>query len=87
MISFIVQLANDHHRRLRSGLKVDVYVMNAVKEGVLRIDNASYYVGKGEYELFVRDGKMNWSSGRCSWEIPILNTWKYFPDFSRATEW
>ena len=31
--------------------------MNAVKEGVLRIENASYYVGKGEYELFVRDGK------------------------------
>lgn len=57
VISFIVQLSNDHHRRLRSGLKVDVYVMNAVKEGVLRIENASYYVGKGEYELFVRDGK------------------------------
>ena len=57
VISFIVQLANDHYRRLRSGLKVDVYVMNAVKEDVLRIDNASYYVGKGEYELFVRDGK------------------------------
>lgn len=57
VISFIVQLANDHYRRLRSGLKVDVYVMNAVKEDVLRIDNASYYVGKGEYALFVRDGK------------------------------
>lgn len=41
-----MQLSNDHHRRLRSGLKVDVYVMNAVKEGVLRIENASYYVGK-----------------------------------------
>ena len=30
--------------------------MNAVKEDVLRIANSSYYVGKGEYELFVVDG-------------------------------
>lgn len=27
--------------------------MNAVKDDVLRIANSSYYVGKGEYELFV----------------------------------
>ena len=38
---------------MRSGLKTDVYVMNAVKEDVLRIANASYYVGRGEYDLFV----------------------------------
>ncbi len=42
------------NRRLRSGLKTDVYVMNAVKEDVMRIANASYYVGRGEYDLFVR---------------------------------
>ena len=54
VISFTVQLENDSHRRLRSGLKTDVYVMNAVKEDVMRIANASYYVGRGEYELFVR---------------------------------
>lgn len=54
VISFTVQLDDDSHRRLRSGLKTDVYVMNAVKEDVLRIANASYYVGRGEYELFVR---------------------------------
>ena len=53
MISFTVQLEEDNHRRLRSGLKTDVYVMNAVKEDVLRIANASYYVGRGEYDLFV----------------------------------
>ena len=29
--------------------------MNAVKEDVMRIANASYYVGRGEYELFVRN--------------------------------
>ncbi len=54
VISFTVQLKDDSHRRLRSGLKTDVYVMNAVKEDVMRIANASYYVGRGEYDLFVR---------------------------------
>ncbi len=53
VISFTVQLAEDNNKRLRSGLKVDVYVMNAVKEDVMRIANASFYVGRGEYELFV----------------------------------
>ena len=56
MISFTVQLEEDNHKRLRSGLKTDVYVMNAVKDDVLRIANSSYYVGKGEYELFVVNG-------------------------------
>lgn len=57
VISFIVQLNEDNNKRLRSGLKTDVYVMNAVKEGVLRLANASYYVGRGEYELFVQDSE------------------------------
>ncbi|MCR8895119.1 efflux RND transporter periplasmic adaptor subunit [Bacteroides sp. ET336] len=56
VISFTVQLENDSNRRLRSGLKTDVYVMNAVKEDVLRIANSSYYVGRGDYQLFVLDG-------------------------------
>ncbi|GAA6342234.1 HlyD family efflux transporter periplasmic adaptor subunit [Phocaeicola massiliensis] len=56
VISFTVQLVEDNNKRLRSGLKTDVYVMNAVKEDVMRIANASYYVGRGEYELFVQDG-------------------------------
>ena len=53
VISFSVQLMDDNNRRLRSGLKTDVYVMNAVKDDVLRIANSSYYVGRGEYDLFV----------------------------------
>lgn len=56
VISFTVQLEEDNHRRLRSGLKTDVYVMNAVKDDVMRIANASYYVGKGEYDIFVVNG-------------------------------
>ena len=57
VISFTVQLAEDNHPRLRSGLKADVYVMNAIKEDVLRVANAAYYSGgRGEYELFVVNG-------------------------------
>lgn len=56
VISFTVQLEEDSHRRLRSGLKTDVYVMNAIKDDVMRIANAPYYVGKGEYDLFVVSG-------------------------------
>ena len=56
VISFTVQLEEDNHKRLRSGLETDVYVMNAVKDDLLRIANSSYYVGKGEYELFVVNG-------------------------------
>ena len=56
VISFTVQLEESNHNRLRSGLKTDVYVMNAIKEDVLRIANSSYYMGKGEYELFIING-------------------------------
>jgi len=53
VISFSVQLTDDNNKRLRSGLKTDLYVMNAIKVDVMRLANGSYYVGRGEYELFV----------------------------------
>ena len=56
VMSFSVRLEQDNHKRLRSGLKTDVYVLTAVKDSVMRIANGSYYVGPGEYELFVRSG-------------------------------
>lgn len=56
VISFSVQLDKDNDSHLRSGLKTDVYVMNAVKEDVLRIANSTFYIGRGEYELFVMNG-------------------------------
>lgn len=56
VISFTVQLTDDKNKRLRSGLKTDVYIMSAVKEDVIRIANFSYYTGAGEYELFVLKG-------------------------------
>ena len=56
VMAFSVRLEQDNHKRLRSGLKTDVYVLTAVKDAVKRIANGSYYVGPGEYELFVRSG-------------------------------
>lgn len=56
VMSFSVRLEQDNHKRLRSGLKTDVYILTAVKDSVMRIANGSYYVGPGEYELFVRSG-------------------------------
>ena len=78
VISFIVQLNEDNNKRLRSGLKTDVYVMNAVKEGVLRLANASYYVGRGEYELFVQDSKDEIVKRKFSWATATLNMWKSY---------
>lgn len=56
VIQFTVQLDDPDNSRLRSGLRTDVYVMNAVKDDVLRIDNGPYYNGPGTYELFVLNG-------------------------------
>ena len=56
VIQFSVQLNEPAHSRLRSGLKTDVYVMNAIKEDVMRIANGPYYTGQGTYELFVLNG-------------------------------
>ena len=70
VISFTVQLKDDNHRRLRSGLKTDVYVMNAVKEDVMRIANASYYRtdqaqgAVGRLQLRVCRGSERSSAGR-----------------------
>lgn len=56
IIQFAVQLDDDDNPRLRSGLKTDVYVMNAIKQDVMRIANGPYYTGQGTYELFVMNG-------------------------------
>ena len=53
VISFSVQLDEANHKRLRSGLKTDVYVTNAVKDDVLRLKNGNYYTGPGNYHFFV----------------------------------
>ena len=54
-IQFEVRLNNDNHKRLRPGVRTDVYIMNSIHDDVLRIRNAAYYVGAGTYNLFVRN--------------------------------
>ncbi|MDR0385306.1 MAG: HlyD family efflux transporter periplasmic adaptor subunit [Prevotellaceae bacterium] len=53
IITFTVLLDDNRDEVLRSGLKVDVYVINAIQENTLRITNRSFYTGPGEYELWV----------------------------------
>lgn len=54
-ISFTVNLKDPSHKRLRSGLKTDVYVITYSKDDVLRLRNGAFYTGSGEYTLFVCD--------------------------------
>jgi HlyD family secretion protein len=53
IIIFTVLLDDNRNEVLRSGLKVDVYIINAIQENTLRIANRSYYIGPGEYDLWV----------------------------------
>lgn len=57
VVSFDVQLEEDAHKLLRSGLKTDVYVLHSIRDNVLRIANGPYYRGPGKYPLFVLDGE------------------------------
>ena len=52
IIKFTVMLDKNDDPKLRSGLKADVYVINATKDNVVRIANRSYYHGPGNYELW-----------------------------------
>lgn len=53
VIAFSVQMTDDNNPKLRSGLNCELYVIDSRKENVLRLPNGSYYIGRGEYELFV----------------------------------
>lgn len=53
-VTFSVQLDDDGNKVLRPGLKVDVYVINSIKDNVLRIANGAYYKGRGDYYMFVK---------------------------------
>jgi len=57
-IKFIVMLKDAGNQRLRSGLKTDVYVTHGIQDNTLRIPNSSYYLGAGEYDLWIiKDNK------------------------------
>lgn len=56
IIKFVVFLEDQSNTRLRSGLKVDVHVTHAMKDAVLRIPMGAYYMGKGDYDMWVVNG-------------------------------
>jgi len=53
VINFTVMLKDSGNSRLRSGLKTDVYVTYGIRDEVLRIPNASYFIGAGEYDIWI----------------------------------
>ena len=53
VVTFTVVMDNPSHPKLRSGLKVEVFVITSIKEDVLRLRNGSYYTGAGKYTLFI----------------------------------
>ncbi len=80
VINFTVMLNDAGNTRLRSGLKTDVYVTHGIRDEVLRISNSSYYIGAGEYDLWVinKDGteaeKRKVKLGESSFEyVEVIN--------------
>jgi HlyD family secretion protein len=72
VINFTVMLKDAGNSRLRSGLKTDVYVAHGIRDDAVRIPNSSYYIGAGEYEMWVvKNGeaeKRKIKLGECSFE-------------------
>lgn len=52
-ITFNAVMDNPSHPRLRSGLKVEIYVITSMLDDVIRLPNGSYYSGPGTYTLYV----------------------------------
>lgn len=52
-INFTIVLDDSSNDMLRTGLKVDVYIINSIKTDVIKIPNRSYYSGPGEYHLWI----------------------------------
>lgn len=56
VVKFSVSLDNADTSRLRPGLNAQVSVIYDLREDVVRIAYDNFYIGPGEYELFVSDG-------------------------------
>ena len=54
MIEFSVLLDDDKNKKLRSGLKTNLDVIFDVHENVVRIPNAQFFQGPGNYNLFIK---------------------------------
>ena len=57
-IQFTVLIDDSVNDAFRPGLRVDVNIVNAVKEDVLKIANRAFYSGPGMYDLWVVSGNV-----------------------------
>ncbi len=78
VVKFIVTIDDDSNEALRTGLQIDLYVVNSIQGDVLRLDNYSYYVGAGVYEMWVVKGdkaiKHSVTLGESSFDkVEIIN--------------
>ncbi len=53
IVTFYVELGDKSHSSLRSNLRVDVFVVTSVTDGVLRVRNGNFFNGKKEQSVFV----------------------------------
>lgn len=53
MLSFTINLNESNSQLLRPGLNVEIYVIYAIKNEVMRIQNNTFYKGPGQYDLWV----------------------------------
>lgn len=56
LVTFLVQPENPGHVALRPNLRVDVFVITAFKDKVVRVKNGPFYQGKKEMKVFVVQG-------------------------------
>lgn len=54
-IRFNISFSDIDYKKLRSGLKVDVHVIYGLRDDVQRIKSGSFYIGPGEYDIWVID--------------------------------
>ncbi len=54
MVSFTVLLDNPAEKGLRSGLKGNIHILLNEMQNTLRINHKSFYVGNGDYKLYVK---------------------------------
>lgn len=53
LVTFLVQPENPGHAALRPNLRVDVFVITAFRDNVVRVKNGPFYQGKKEMKVFV----------------------------------
>lgn len=77
-ISFTVDLDEKDHPLLRPNLKVDLYVVTAFKDSVVRVKNGPFYKGSKDQKIFVIQGdkafRKNVNIGESNFEyVELLN--------------